>query len=206
MIDDVDQYFIDGCGRCDRFASEACSARRWGDGIAALRTLCRASGLTETLKWSQPVYMHAGRNIAIIGALQGDFRLGFFNAALMTDPEGILEKQGPNTQHADALRFTSADAVTRRAPIISAYLREAMGYAEAGIKPAKTAPPVELPDELVDALDADSVLADAFHALTPGRQRSHVIAVTSAKQTQTRLRRIAKLRPLILAGKGAKER
>ena len=50
--------------------------------------------------------MHAQRNIVIIGAVHGNFRLSFFNAALMKDPEGVLEKQGPNTRHPDMIRFT----------------------------------------------------------------------------------------------------
>jgi uncharacterized protein YdeI (YjbR/CyaY-like superfamily) len=63
-----------------------------------------------------------------------------------------------------------------------------------------------LPDELVAALDADPALAEAFHRLTPGRQRSHVIELAAAKQSETRLRRLERLRPLILAGKSALDR
>jgi uncharacterized protein YdeI (YjbR/CyaY-like superfamily) len=59
---------------------------------------------------------------------------------------------------------------------------------------------------LTDAMDADPELAEAFHRLTPGRQRSYVIALGSAKSAATRVSRIARLRPNILAGKGATER
>jgi uncharacterized protein YdeI (YjbR/CyaY-like superfamily) len=31
--------------------------------------------------------MHAGRNVAIVGALRDDFRLSFFAGALLRDPE-----------------------------------------------------------------------------------------------------------------------
>jgi uncharacterized protein YdeI (YjbR/CyaY-like superfamily) len=40
--------------------------------------------------------MHALRNVAIIRALRGDFRLTFFEAGLKSDPAGVLERQGPN--------------------------------------------------------------------------------------------------------------
>ena len=43
--------------------------------------------------------MHGERNVAILGALRRDFRISFFNAALMKDPAGVLERQGPNTRH-----------------------------------------------------------------------------------------------------------
>lgn len=206
MITDIEDFFSKGCGRCERFATPACSANKWHAGLTALRAICRSAGLVETVKWGHPCYMHAGRNIALIGALQGDFRLNFFNAALMKDPEGLLERQGPNTQHPDSIRFTATEQVEERAAAIRAYLQEAMGYAEAGILPAKVAQALELPDELVDAMDTDPELAEAFHRLTPGRQRSYVIHLSSAKTAATRVARIEKMRPNILAGKGANER
>lgn len=206
MITDIEDFFSRGCGRCDRFDTPACSANRWHDGLTRLRAICRSAGLVETVKWGHPCYMHAGRNIALIGALQGDFRLNFFNAALMKDPEGLMERQGPNTQHPDSIRFTASEQVEAHAAAIRAYLLEAMAYAEAGIRPPKVAQALELPDELVDAMDADPELAEAFHALTPGRQRSYVIHLSSAKTAATRVSRIEKARPGILAGKGANER
>jgi uncharacterized protein YdeI (YjbR/CyaY-like superfamily) len=81
-----------------------------------------------------------------------------------------------------------------------------MGYAEAGIKPPKEKSKIELPDELAEALASDPELADAFDALTPGRQKSYVINLSSAKKPETRVSRIAKFREKILAGKGATER
>ena len=206
MITDIEDYFSKGCGRCERFATPECSTRQWAGGLGDLRQICRESGLLETVKWGHPCYVHEGRNVAIIGAFRGDFRLNFFNAALMKDPESLLEKQGPNTQHAGMIRFTDNAQVARIGPVILSYLKEAKGYAEAGIKPPKEERDIELPDELVEALDADPDLAEAFHALTPGRQRSYVINLNSAKTSATRMSRIAKFREKILSGKGATER
>lgn len=206
MITEIEDFFTRGCGRCDRFDTPDCSARRWRDGLAALRAICREAGLSEHVKWGHPCYMHAGRNIAIIGAFRGDFRLTFFNAALLTDPEGLLERQGPNSHQPDAIRFTDSDAPSVMAPTIAAYLAEAKSHAEAGTIPPKVTRAVELPEELLEALDADPELAEAFHALTPGRQKSYAINLNGAKQPQTRIARIEKFRPKILAGKGATER
>ncbi len=206
MITDIEDFFTKGCGRCERFATPDCSTRLWIDGLNELRRICLEAGLVETVKWAHPCYMHEGRNIVIIGAFRGNFRLTFFNAALMKDPEGVLEKQGQNTRHPDMIRFVSNDAVAKMEPIIRAYLKEAMGYAEAGIKPAKEAGEIELPDELIEALDSDPELAEAFHDLTPGRKKSYVINLGSVKKSETRAARIAKFRNHILAGKGALER
>ena len=206
MITDIEDYFTKGCGRCARFETPDCSARVWADGLNLLRRMCRDAGLEETVKWGHPCYMHAGRNICILGAFRGDFRLSFFNAALMTDPDGILERQGAHTRHADMLRFVHRDDVRLKARVIADYLAEAMRYAGEGILPEKTDVALDLPPELIDALDADPAYAEAFHALTPGRQRSYVINLETAKKPATRLARIAKFRDKVLAGKGALER
>lgn len=206
MITEIEDYFTRGCGRCARFDTPDCSVRLWADGLDALRSFCLGAGLAESVKWGHPCYAHRGRNIAIIGAHRGDIRLSFFNAALMTDPDSALERQGPNTRHPDMLRFRDAAAVTGRADTIRAYLAEAIGYAERGLKPPQDHAAPDLPEELTEALDADPDLAEAFHALTRGRQRSYAIALSGAKKPETRLARIAKLRPKILAGKGATER
>ena len=205
MITEIEDFFTLGCGRCDRFATPECSTRRWIVGLNGLRGICRDMGLSEHVKWGHPCYMHAGRNIVLIGALRGDFRLGFFNSALMKDPDGVMEKQGPNTQNPDSIQFTDVGQVAEREAILRAYIAEAMGYAEAGILPVKVPQEIELPDELVEAMDADPELAEAFHALTPGRQRSYVIVLGQAKASATKVARIEKLRPKILAGKGASE-
>jgi uncharacterized protein YdeI (YjbR/CyaY-like superfamily) len=206
MITEIEDFFTKGCGRCERFATPDCSVRQWSEGVNELRRICRSAGLVETLKWGHPCYIHAGRNIALIGALRGDFRLNFFHAALMKDPEGLLEKQGQNTRHPDMFRFTVSRRVTDLEPVIQSYLKEAMDYAEAGIRPPKEEIDLDLPDELVDALDSDPELADAFRSLTPGRQRSYVINLAGAKAAATRIGRIEKFRDRIIAGKGANER
>lgn len=206
MITDPEAYFANGCGRCDRFATPDCSTRRWLAGLLTLRRILTSAGLTETAKWGHPCYMHAGRNVAIIGAFRDDYRLTFFNAALMQDPEKVLERQGANTRHPDCIRFTDTDAPARMDPTLRAYLAEAMGYAEKGLLPPKDPREVELPAELIEALDADPALAEAFAALTPGRQKSWAFHLAGAKTAATRVSRIEKGREKILAGKGALDR
>lgn len=206
MITDVDEYFAKGCGRCGRFETPDCATRLWADGLAALRRICRDAGPVETAKWGHPCYIHAGHNIAIIGAFRGDFRLSFFNAAMLTDPARVLERQGRNTAHPDMIRFTGTKEVTARAPVIRDYLQEAMRYAEEGRKAPRDTSLPEMPDELRDTLDGDPALADAFGALTLGRQKSYLLNLNQTKASEARYRRIEKFRDKILAGKGATER
>ncbi|KJZ18720.1 YdeI/OmpD-associated family protein [Loktanella sp. S4079] len=206
MITDPNVYFAKGCDRCARFDTPECAVQIWRDGLSALRDICRGIGLTETAKWGHPCYMHAGRNIAIFGAFRNDFRLSFMNASLLKDAGSELEPQGPNSQTPSMMRFDDPAQVVARAPIIRDFLAELMGYAEQGIKPPKIVREVDVPDELTDALDNDPELAEAFHALTPGRQKSYAFNLNQAKKTETRIARIAKFRDKIIAGKGALER
>lgn len=206
MITNIEDYFTKGCGRCERFATSECSTQQWVQGLRTLRRICLDAQLAETVKWGHPCYMHRNRNIAVMGALRSDLRISFFNAGLMKDPAGVLERQGPNTRSPDMIRFTDNAQVAAMEPTIQSYLKEAMKFAEAGIKPAKDDRAIELPSELAEALDSDHELAEAFQSLTPGRQKSYVINLNSAKKTETRILRIARFRSHILAGKGAMER
>ncbi len=206
MIVNIEDFFIKGCGRCKRFDTPDCSIQFWQVGLNNLRSICLDMGLVETVKWAHPCYMHSGRNIAIFGAFRGDFRLNFMNAALLKDPDGILEKQGENTQYPNMIRFTDSMQVKKLEPIIRQYLAVAMDYAKNGILPEKIVTELVLPDELIEVLDADPELAEAFHSLPPGRQKSYALNLNSAKAAQTRFNRIEKFRPKIIAGKGATER
>jgi uncharacterized protein YdeI (YjbR/CyaY-like superfamily) len=206
MITESAEYFAKGCGRCARFDTPECSTRLWSAGLADLRRICLAAGLVETAKWGHPCYMSGDRNIALIGAFRDNFCLSFMNASLMKDGEGILVKRGPNTAHADMMNFTDSAQVVEMEGIITAYLQEAIGYAQAGIKPVKQATLIDLQPELLEALDTDPQFAEAFAALTLGRQRSYVLYLSTTANPTTRVARIERFRETVLAGKGWNER
>jgi uncharacterized protein YdeI (YjbR/CyaY-like superfamily) len=182
-------------------------APRWGAEMAALRAIARDCALAEALKWAKPTFTHDGANIAILQPFARELRLMFFKGAILPDPEHLLTSQGDNTQSALVLRVTSVDDITRHETAIRALLAAAVAAETAGLRPAMPARhTLDLPPELVDRLDADPALADAWAALTPGRQRSWVLHIGAAKQPATRLTRIDKARPAILAGRGQTER
>ena len=206
MITEASDFFTDGCGRCPRFATDACSARRWVPGLAALRRLALDAGLEESVRWGHPCYRHAGRNLALLGTFREDFRLTLPDAALLSDPEGLLHKNGPNSQTETTVFFTATDDVARHRDALATLLTQARNQAGAGERPRRETPEAELPEALVAAMDDDPMLAAAFCDLTPGRQRSYVIVLSQARTEATRVTRIARLRDKILAGKGANER
>lgn len=106
----------------------------WRDEVAELRTVLLGSGLTEAIKWGKPCYSHEGKNIAIVQEMKDFLALMFFKGALLEDPEGVLEEQGPNSRSARRMCFTSVEDVARAADTIRSYLAEAVDAEEAGLE------------------------------------------------------------------------
>ena len=178
-------------------------AKKWRKELAALRELLLDSGLNEKLKWGSPCYMFRDHNIAIIGALKESSTLGFFKGALLTDPNGILSKPGENTRAVRVIRFADVAGITAAANSIKAFIEEAIGIEESGLKaiPDENAE-LAFPEELNAALETNPALKAAFNALTPGRRRAYILHFSAAKQSKTREARLQKCTPLILCGKG----
>lgn len=190
-FDDVDAYLA---------ASE-----RWPAEIAALRPVLLGCGLSEQVKWGKPCYQHDGRNIVIMQEMKDFLALMFFKGALLADPAGVLEAQGPNSRSARRVTFTSVAQVRDLSSTVAAYVDEAVAIEEAGLEVGQ-APEPELADELARRLDADRDLRAAFDALTPGRRREYHLYVSGAKQAATREARVDRCIDRILAGKGLRER
>ena len=181
------------------------SSDLWPEELATIRPVLLGSGLAEEIKWGKPCYTHGGANIAILQEMKDFLALMFFKGALLSDPDGVLEAQGPNSRAARRICFRSPADVTRLADTVTAYLAEAVRVEEAGLAPEPAPEPV-LAAELQDRLDGDPALKAAFDALTPGRRREYNLHVSGAKQAKTREARVEKVVPKILAGKGFRDR
>jgi uncharacterized protein YdeI (YjbR/CyaY-like superfamily) len=177
-------------------------AKQWQEEMETLRAIVLSSPLDEDLKWSKPCYTHDGRNIAIIQPFKNCLGFMFFKGALLKDPKGILKDNGPNSQSARRLEFTSAAEITKLKGTIKAYIKEAIAVEDSGQKVAIKKNPEPIPDELKEFFKKKPALKKAFEALTPGRQRAYILHFSSAKQPATRRARIEKCSALILAGKG----
>ena len=178
-------------------------AKAWHDEIARLRAILLASGMTEEFKWGKPCYTHEGSNIVLIMPLKETCALLFTKGALMKDPKGILVQPGENSQSARQVRFTSLAQIVKLEKALKTYLKDAIAVEAAGLKVAfKKSTDLVYPDEFQDQLDKNSALREAFHALTPGRQRQYHLYFTGAKQSATRQSRVEKAIPLILDGMG----
>lgn len=177
----------------------------WPDEISALRPVLRQAGLTEAVKWGKPCYSDDGRNILILQEMKDFLAVMYFKGALLTDPHGVLEEQGPNSRSAKRICIRSVADVQRLAPAIREYAAEAIALEDAGIEVAP-APPMDLVAELRERLADDDAFRAGFESLTPGRQREYHLHVSDAKQSATRIARIDKHAARITAGKGLRDR
>lgn len=177
--------------------------KRWSAEFAALRQLCLASGLNEELKWGQACYDLDGRNVVLIHGFKDYCALLFMKGALLKDPKGILIQQTKNVQAARQIRFASLADINKQKAAVKAYLREAIAVEKSGVKvEMKSAAQFDVPEEFLKPLDDDPKLAEAFHALTPGRQKGYLLHFAGAKQSATRAARVEKHVPRILKGLG----
>jgi uncharacterized protein YdeI (YjbR/CyaY-like superfamily) len=179
---------------------------RWKGEIAAMRRVLAGLAMTEECKWGKPTFTVNRKNIVIMQGFKEYFALGFFQGALLKDPESVLVQLG-QVHAARVMKFTSAKEITAKAATIKAYVREAIAVEKAGLrmKPKRTAD-YPVPEELRERFRTDPRFKRAFEALTPGRQRSYLYHFAAAKQSATRTARIEKAMPAIFEGRGFLER
>jgi uncharacterized protein YdeI (YjbR/CyaY-like superfamily) len=175
----------------------------WYEEKLALRKIALRTGLDEGLTYGKPTYYVGDKKIFLIHTFKDYAALLFFKGVLMDDPQKILIQQTANVQAGRQLRFTSLDQIKKMEKTIKDYIQEAIKVEKSGRevvlkKTSEYAVPVEFESALADSPE----LADAFYALTPGRQRGYLLYFGSAKQAKTREDRITKSIPYILRGKG----
>jgi uncharacterized protein YdeI (YjbR/CyaY-like superfamily) len=180
-------------------------AKAWRGEMEKVRGILLESGLDEEIKWGKPCFAFEGKNVAILQPFKAFCSLMFFKGALLKDTHGLLKSQGENTQSALRLEFTSEADVKKS--VLKEYVKQAIAVEKSGLKVEfKAKDELELPEELTKILKKDRKLGKAFEALTPGRRRAYVMHFTAAKQPQTRIARIEKCAPKILAGLGMNDR
>jgi uncharacterized protein YdeI (YjbR/CyaY-like superfamily) len=179
---------------------------QWEPEIAEMRRVLAGFGMAEECKWGKPCYTVDGKNIVILQGFKEYFGLGFFQGALLTDPEKVLVQLG-QVHAGRVMKFATVKDITAKAATIKAYVREAISVEKAGLRmKQRRTSEFPVPEELRQRFRSDRRFKHAFEALTPGRQRSYLYHFAAAKQSATRAARIEKAMPAIFEGRGFLER
>ena len=181
-------------------------AEKWRKETDQLREIAAGCDLTEALKWGKPCFTFQKKNVAIIIPLKESCAFSFFKGALLRDPKHILQRIGDHTQAARWIKFTSFREIAPLRSTLTEYIREAIALEKAGKKiELKQPSEYPIPEELQSALDNNAVLRAAFGRLSPGRRKSYIFHISSARQAKTRSARVEKCLPMILSGRGFNE-
>src|ERR1700751_2829252 len=107
--------------------------RRWQSEIAETRRVLAGLAMKEECKWGKPTFTVDGKNIVIMQGFKDYFALGFFQGALLKDPKKLLVQLG-QVQAGRVMKFTGSKEIAVKAPIIKAYVREAIAVEKAGLR------------------------------------------------------------------------
>lgn len=178
------------------------SLEQWKPEITRLREILSTTDLEETLKWSFPCYVYQGKNVAGLGGFKSYFGLWFFQGALMDDPDDVLiNAQEGKTKGLRQWRMTNKKEIKVRQ--IKKYVKAAIAVVESGqeIKPDRSKPLVIHP-LLETALAKNKKASASFDKMTLSCKREYANHINEAKKDETKVRRLAKIIPMIVAGGG----
>ena len=180
---------------------------RWSEPLTLLRELLLFGGFVEEFKWGKPCYAYKGKNTIILFAFKEYCAIGFMKGALLKDAAHILSAPGEHSQAMRMVKFTNAEEVKKLTAILRDYIAETIANEEAGLEiPFQPSENETVPEEFQAVLDENPSIEEAFHSLTPGRQRAYLLYFSDAKQSKTRVARIEKYLPRILERKGLLDR
>ena len=187
--------------KLEKFYTEA---HHFKSGIAELRKLALACGLSETYKWSFPTYTFEDKNIIAICKFKADFGVWFFNGVFLKDPKKVLKNaQEGKTKAMRQWKFLSQEEIDTKGVV--AYINEAIENQKKGLKLKITKKPKEkiiIPNHLLSEFNKNKELKDVFYNLTYTQQKEYTEFIDTAKQEKTKQSRLNKIVPLILDGKG----
>jgi uncharacterized protein YdeI (YjbR/CyaY-like superfamily) len=170
-----------------------------------LRNSILRCGRIETFKWSFPTYKLKNKNIVSIGSFKEHYALCFFQGVYLSDNAKVLTHlQEGNTKVMRYWKFTTEEI---DADLVKRYVLEAIDNQKKGLEvKIQRDTSYTIPPELKDQLNQNTSLVEAFYNLTKGKQKEYANYIADAKQEKTKLKRMDKITPMILAGKGLNDR
>jgi len=181
---------------------------KWEKSIEKLREIIMSFDFDEQIKWQFPTYSMDKKNLLSIAATKTFVGVWFFQGGLLVDKEMVLKNaQEGKTKAMRQWRFESEKDIKKT--LLKKYINETIRNHKAGkvIKPAKpNSKPLTIPNELAKKLKSTKNLKTAFENFSLSKQREFANYISDAKMEKTKLKRMDKILPLIIAGKGLNDR
>jgi uncharacterized protein YdeI (YjbR/CyaY-like superfamily) len=180
----------------------------WQQSLILLRDVLLDTKMTETIKWGVPVYTFEGKNIVGIAGFKSYVGLWFFQGALLKDKKKkLINAQAGKTKALRQWRFNSVKEIEAESKTIKLYLEEAILNQKQGkeIK-AQKKKPLEIPKELNGLFKQNKKVKECFNSLSLPKQREYSEYINEAKRDETKQKRLSKIVPLIIKGKGLNDK
>lgn len=178
---------------------------QWSDELDYLKSIINKTNLIETTKWGTSVYTYNNKNVIGIGGFKSYFGLWFFNGVFLKDEKKLLINANEgNTKSLRQMRFSSIKDINEK--IILNYINEAIAIEVEGLK-IKPQKKEAISCEILEIeLKTNNELKEAFDQFTPYKQREFIEYINEAKQEKTKLSRLEKIKPMILASIGLNDK
>lgn len=178
----------------------------WKKELEDLRSLFLSYPLEERIKWGGPVYMMEGKNLFGLGAFKNHYAIWFFQGGLLEKNTSLLvNAQEGKTQAMRQIKFEKNSEVDYIE--LKKYIEESISLHKQGKKlPPSGKKEVIIAEDLKSKFKEDQNFEKAFRDLTPGKQREYSEYISQAKREETKLSRLKKIAPLVLAGKGLNDK
>ncbi len=168
-----------------------------------LRTLIHEAlpDVKEDWKWG-PNFNVNGMVCGVWG-FKKHVKLVFFKGSLMEDPYALFNDGDDNTGNR-SINFFETSVIDDAK--VSEYLKEAAELNKQGVKPEKKKVPVDVPEELMRALNKHSGLKMYFEKMAPSHKREYAEYIADAVQVETKERRVKKVIEMITENRKMKEK
>ncbi len=179
---------------------------QWTRELEVLASIFSKLPLDKSIKWGAEVFTYNGKNVVSYGGFKNYFTIWFYNGVFLKDQYNVLvNAQEGKTKSLRQWRFNSIEEIDENK--IIEYIHEAIEVEKKGLKiqPEKFKP-IPVPVLLEDEFEKDKNLKTSFENLTPGKQKEYIVYINEAKQEQTRINRLEKIKPLIYQGKGLNDK
>ncbi len=162
-----------------------------------------APDVTETMKWSMPHFDHGGI-LCGMAAFKAHAAIGFWKAELIVD-----KKYDKGDDAMGSLgRLTSVKDLPPDRVLIG-YVKKGIALNAEGVKAPRMArrdtrakkPEAKAPADLAAALKKNAKARKHWEAFPPSHRREYIEWITSAKQEETRARRLATCISQVAEGK-----